>query len=285
MTGMRTRKTLKRNNDNNSDNKNGYGGKTLFVVGVGPGDPELITIKAVNAIIKSDFIFYPDVCGGRNKTAYDIIKTAIKFAGLSDIPENKLIPLKVEMKRSTGKNKDLYRGNALKIYEKLSENGCSYASYVTLGDPVFYSTYSGLYASLQKIIEAKDADNESININIINGVSSFLYSFGLIGEPYISKNASVLISVPVKKDLEEIKDEIKFVAKKSESYGPQLIVFMKAGGYVKDILKAFEELFPKETENENIKLYLIEKSVLVKDFMKKMDLNFDYFSILIGAFL
>jgi cobalt-factor II C20-methyltransferase (EC 2.1.1.151) len=50
--------------------------KELFIVGVGPGDPELITVKAVNTLIKSDFIFYPDVCGGKNRIAYDIIKNS-----------------------------------------------------------------------------------------------------------------------------------------------------------------------------------------------------------------
>ena len=262
----------------------GSGGvqKTLFVVGVGPGDPELITVKAINAIIKSDYIFYPDVCGGKNKTAYDIIKSAVKFAGLQDIGENRLIPLQVEMKRSTGKNKDLYRENALKIYEKLKNESVSCVSYVTLGDPAFYSTYFGIHAALKEI------EDENFTINIINGVSSFLYSFGLLEEPYIAKNASVLISVPLKKSIVELKEEIKFIADKSRLSRPQSIVFMKAGSCVKNIMEAFKDTLGGiyvENENDKIKLYLIEKSEVVKDFTRKTDLNFDYFSILIGVFL
>jgi precorrin-2/cobalt-factor-2 C20-methyltransferase len=256
--------------------------KTLFVVGVGPGDPELITVKAINAVLKSDYIFYPDVCGGKNKTAYDIIKSAVKFAGLQDIEENRLIPLRVEMKRSTGKNKDLYMENALKIYEKLKNESVSCVSYVTLGDPAFYSTYFGIHAALKEI------GDENIAINIINGVSSFLYSFGLLEEPYIAKNASVLISVPLKKSLSELKSEIKFIADKSRLSSPQIIVFMKAGSCVKNILEAFEDASGggcAENKNGKIKLYLIEKSAVVKDFTKKTDLDFDYFSILIGVFL
>jgi precorrin-2/cobalt-factor-2 C20-methyltransferase len=267
-----------------SGNKNRQ--KTLFVVGVGPGDPELITVKAINAVIKSDYIFYPDVCGGRNKTAYDIVKSAVKFAGLQDIEEKRLIPLRVEMKRSTGKNKDLYMENALKIYEKLKNESVSCVSYVTLGDPAFYSTYFGIHAALKEI-ENKNK-NENITVNIINGVSSFLYSFGLLEEPYIAKNASVLISVPLKKSLGELKAEIKFIADKSRLSSPQIIVFMKAGSCVKNIIEAFEDASGggyAENNNGKVKLYLIEKSAVVKDFTKKADLDFDYFSILIGVFL
>jgi precorrin-2/cobalt-factor-2 C20-methyltransferase len=251
--------------------------KKLFIVGAGPGDPELVTVKAVNTLIKSDFIFYPHVCGGKNKIAYDIIKNALKFAGVPDFAEERLIPLEVEMKRSSGRNKNLYKDNAVKIIEKLKEGDCSY---VTLGDPMFYSTYWGLHNAIQEVL---NSEGNGININIVNGVSSFNYSLGLIGEPYIIKNSSVLISVPVKKDLTEIENEIKFIAGKISK--PQVIVFMKAGSYVKDILKAFKGLCGKELEAGSLKLYLVEKSMLINDFMKKKDLKFDYFSILIGVFV
>jgi|GEM_PF-1263878 len=254
----------------------------LFIIGVGPGDPELITVKAVNALIKSDFIFYPDVCGGKNRIAYDVIKNALKFAGISDIPKNRLIPLEIEMKLSKGRNKDLYRENAVKIIEKLRDGTCSY---VTLGDPMFYSTYWGLYNAMHEVFKSKENgfNINDVNIKLVNGVSSFNYSLGLIGEPYVIKNSSVLISVPVKKDSAEIEKEIKFIADKIPK--PQVIVFMKAGGYVQEILKAFNRLCGRQIEDGNLKLYLIEKSELIKDFAEKKERIYDYFSIFIGVFL
>ncbi len=251
--------------------------KNLYIVGMGPGDPGLITINAINALIRSDFIFYPEVYGGKHKIAYGIIKNAVKFAGISNLDEEKLIPLEIEMKRSTGRNDGLYKNNASKILDKLSSGAD--CSYVTLGDPMFYSTYWGLYASIRESLKS----DKSIKITVINGVSSFHYSLGLIGEPYAVKNSSVLISVPVKKDFDEIKKDIKFIADKSSR--PQVIVFMKAGDYVKTILKAFKELCGNEPYEQRPKLYLIEKSVLIGDFTERKDLNFDYFSIFIGVFL
>ncbi len=276
------------------------GGKlNLNVIGMGPGDPELITVKAVNALINSDFIFYPDVSGGKNKAAYDIAKAAVRIATGHELEEERFLPLKVEMKRSSGRNKDLYAENAAKIAEKLKEGDCSY---VTIGDPMFYSTYWGLHDAIENIIDKKNkhfaaaeenkglkTGNEIENgrrgfkINIINGVSSFHYSFGLIGEPYIVKNSPVLITVPVKKDLREIEDEIRFIAGKSQK--PRSIVFMKAGGYVKDILSAFEGVCGKVCPRNNPKLYLIEKSKLIDKFWEKKEKDFDYFSVLVGVFL
>ena len=264
------------------------------MVGVGPGDPELITIKAVKALKGSDFIFYPDVTFGKNKAAYNIVKSGIEFIELfggRDIAAERLIPLEVEMKLPSGRNDELYRENALKIIDKLREGVCSY---ITIGDPMFYSTYWGLYNAIKDEAVKNSAE---LNINIIGGISSFNYSFNLIGEPYIIKNSSVFITVPIKKDLKEMEDEINFMAKKSAK--PQVIVFMKAGAYLKNIMEIFKDSYIDSFKEGKLKLYLIERSRLLDGFCDN-DLNlkikinkdgseagfdFDYFSILIGVFL
>ncbi len=253
----------------------------LNIIGVGPGDPELITVKAVNAAINSKFIFYPDVCGGKSRVAYDIIKNAVRLSGAKELPEEMFLPLEVEMKRSNGRNGDLYYKNAIKIIEKLKEGTCSY---ITIGDPMFYSTYYGLHNAIEDI----RSDNflksgYELDINIINGVSSLHYALGLIGKPYIIKNGAVFITVPIKKNSAEIEREIRFIADKYPR--PQVIVFMKAGAYVKDILSAFKRMYAAALTEDRVKLYLIEKSKLVNDFAERDCLDFDYFSILIGVFV
>ncbi len=254
----------------------------LNIIGVGPGDPELITVKAVNAAINSKFIFYPDVCGGKSRVAYDIIKNAVKLSGAKELPEEMFIPLEVEMKRSNGRNDDLYYKNAIKIIEKLKEGTCSY---ITIGDPMFYSTYCGLHNAIDIVTRSDNflKSGYELDINIINGVSSLHYALGLIGKPYIIKNGAVFITVPIKKDLVEIESEIRFIAGKYP--GPQVIVFMKAGAYVKDILSAFKRVCAAALTENRVKLYLIEKSRLINDFAERDCLDFDYFSILIGVFV
>ena len=211
-------------------------------------------------------------------TAYTIINEAIKLAGGWEIKEERLIPLEVEMKlkRSNGRNEELYNENALKILKKLKEGVCSY---VTLGDPMFYSTYWGIYNAIKR---AMHGDDGQLKISIISGVSSLNYSLGLIIEPFIIKNSSVLITVPVSKSLTEIIKEIYFIAKKEPK--PQVIVFMKAGAYLKNILSVFKDFYWDDFRNGMLNLYLIEKSVLIDNFWDRNELNFDYFSTLIAVF-
>ena len=222
----------------------------LNIVGVGPGDPDLITVKAIKALKASDYIFYPKVLYSNNNFALEILKD-----NLIDIDDFKLMPLEIEMKKNFNLNKKLYDENALKIFQKLKENYV--CSYITIGDPIFYSTYAELYKSLKHL-----ADNESINlnINIISGISSLSYFLSLIKEPYIIKKSSVLITVPIGKTYSELESEINFI--KSAGKKPSIIIYMKAGNCIKDILNIYKKILYNDFKNDKLKLYILEKSQL-----------------------
>ncbi len=110
----------------------------LSVVGLGPGDPELITLKGYKIIMSADFIIYPE---SSLKIAYNIIKRLN--------PPGKLVPMRLEM---NGENID----NNIKIIKELAKKNTVYA---VEGDPMLYSTFKELY----KI---------DINYKIIPGISS-----------------------------------------------------------------------------------------------------------------
>ena len=46
----------------------------LYGIGVGPGDPELLTLKAYKILQKADVIFCPEKKKGAGSFAFDIIK-------------------------------------------------------------------------------------------------------------------------------------------------------------------------------------------------------------------
>ena len=50
----------------------------LYGIGVGPGDPELLTLKAYKILQKADVIFCPEKKKGAGSFAFDIIKEHIK---------------------------------------------------------------------------------------------------------------------------------------------------------------------------------------------------------------
>ncbi len=125
----------------------------FYAVGIGPGDPELLTIKAVKTIEKSDVIALP-VSGGAKNIAYTIACEYIQDKEL----------LYVDMPMIKDKTLlDEYHDNCANQIATYLDNGKSVA-FLTLGDPAIYSTVMYIHKRL------KDREYAT---NIIPGITSF----------------------------------------------------------------------------------------------------------------
>ncbi len=128
----------------------------LYGIGVGPGDPELMTIKAVRTIEESDIVVVP----GNEKeksVAYQIALPVCPFMN-----EKVVVSLPMPMTKDKKVLQENYQKAADTIAAYLDEG--KQVSFLTLGDPTIYATY--LY--VHQIIEEKGYDTE-----IISGISSF----------------------------------------------------------------------------------------------------------------
>lgn len=102
----------------------------LYGVGVGPGDKELVTLKAVRIIKEADIIAVPLMKSGE-RTAFKIIEEYTRGKEIIDY----LMPMSKdfeELKRN-------YTSIANSIEEKLKLG--KNIAFITLGDPTVYSTY------------------------------------------------------------------------------------------------------------------------------------------------
>ena len=125
----------------------------LYGVGVGPGDPELITRKAERVIRQSAVLAVPDA--GRGE------KTALNIVG--ELAEGKqLLSCAAPMVRDHEALNAAYERNADLVCAALDQG--KDVAFITLGDPTVYSTY--LY--LHKKVVARGYDAQ-----IIPGVPSF----------------------------------------------------------------------------------------------------------------
>ncbi|MDQ3984586.1 MAG: SAM-dependent methyltransferase, partial [Thermoproteota archaeon] len=80
----------------------------LFCVGCGPGDPELLTIKAVNTIKNAEIIFAPTAREGKPSIALSVVERYVdKFA--------KKVDLVFPMVKDRESLKDYWKRNADKI--------------------------------------------------------------------------------------------------------------------------------------------------------------------------
>jgi len=105
---------------------------SLIGIGVGPGDPELLTIKAVKAIEKADLIIAPCSRAEEDSIALDIVKEYIKEA--TEV-RKRVFPM-VTCKETL---KQHWEENAREIMGELENN--KQVVFLTLGDPMLYSTY------------------------------------------------------------------------------------------------------------------------------------------------
>ena len=169
----------------------------LYGVGVGPGDPELITRKAERVICQSAVLAVPDA--GRGE------KTALNIVG--ELAEGKqLLSCAAPMVRDHEALDAAYERNADLVCAALDEG--KDVAFITLGDPTVYSTY--LY--LHKKVVARGYDAE-----IIPGVPSFCAVAARLGTALCEKSERLLIVPASHKDVTDCLDL------------DANLVFMKAG--------------------------------------------------------
>ena len=137
---------------------------TAYGVGVGPGDPELMTLKAAQLIRENDIIAFAgrDV---KESAAYRIAASAVP-----EIKDKVLVPVHMPMVRDRKRMEEEHRKAALVLKQFLDQG--KNVVYLTLGDPTIYCTFS----YLQHILEA-----EGYPVVLVSGVTSFCAAAARLG--------------------------------------------------------------------------------------------------------
>ncbi len=119
---------------------------TLYIVGTGPGDPDLITVKAVKTAATCPVIVSPRGSENGRSTALSILGRAVDLAG------KEIVQLHFPMKKiHSGREPDpevlvAWRHAAQTVLDFL--DGGTSVCFPTLGDPAIYSTGYYLYETL-----------------------------------------------------------------------------------------------------------------------------------------
>lgn len=128
------------------------GGK-LYGVGVGPGDPELLTLKAVRVLREADVVMVPD--------SVKADKTALHIA--SAYLQNKTVEtVTTPMVRDKAVVDAAYTAAAGRICALLDQG--KQVAFLTLGDPTVYSTYMYIH---EKVLA------RGYDVEVVPGVPSF----------------------------------------------------------------------------------------------------------------
>lgn len=184
----------------------------LYGVGIGPGDPELLTLKALRVIRESKVIALPGK-EPRETVAYKIVEGAYP-----EIAEKELLAVDMPMTKDPAKLEASHEAGAAAIMAYL-DKGMDVA-FPTLGDPTVYSTYIYIH---RRVV------NRGYGAEIIPGVPSFCAVAARLNQPLCEK-AQRLMIVPASHG--EVEDCLSVDAN---------LVFMKAGrelGALRDTLAA-----------------------------------------------
>jgi len=127
----------------------------LYALGIGPGDPELMTLKAARILREVTVICVPRGREDGQSVALNIIKGAVDLSG------KEMLEVHFPMKK--GSQRDALRPAAEAVLTVL-DSGRDVA-FPTLGDPVLYSTFFHLYDAILSI-------SPEVEVEIVPGVSS-----------------------------------------------------------------------------------------------------------------
>lgn len=136
----------------------------LYGVGVGPGDPELLTLKAARVIKAADVIAVP------GKEPEQSVAWKIAVQAVPELADKECLAIDLPMTKDESRLKESHDLAARRIAAVL-EAGKD-AAFLTLGDPCVYSTY--LYVD-QKIREM------GYPAQIVSGVTSFCAAAAALG--------------------------------------------------------------------------------------------------------
>ena len=149
----------------------------FYGVGVGPGDPELLTLKAVKVIKAADVIIAPKTEKKEDSIALSIARPYLK--------ENvEILRLVFPMVNNKETLADAWLNNKNSILAEL--NAGKKVVFLTLGDPMFYSTYMYIYRLL------KDSGH---GIETVPGVPAFCAIGSQLGLP-LAEGTEVLSIIP-----------------------------------------------------------------------------------------
>lgn len=169
----------------------------LIGVGVGPGDPELLTLKAVRVLREADVVAVPDKGAGE--------QTALAIAA-EYIEGKTILPCATPMVRDRAALAEAHGAIADKLCALLDEG--KQVAFITLGDPAVYSTY--LYVHRLVLERGYEAE-------LVPGVPSFCAAAAKLNMGLCEGSERLLIVPASHRDISDCLDT------------DANLVFMKAG--------------------------------------------------------
>ena len=184
----------------------------FYAVGIGPGAPDLLTVRAVRIIESADIILAPQAKGTNRSLALKTIEPYLN--------KQEVMTVSYPMQRNGTGTQQRWDAVALDIRERL-QLGRSVAM-VTIGDPLIFATTSYLLYGLADVV---DHDK----IHLVPGISAFQIAASRFHDPLtLQEDRLTLMSAT---DLEAVENALEHC---------ETLVLYKAAGVIDRLLDLLE---------------------------------------------
>ncbi|MEE9487590.1 MAG: precorrin-2 C(20)-methyltransferase [Candidatus Brocadiales bacterium] len=192
----------------------------FYGIGLGPGDPELLTLKALRILDETDVVFVPKAGIKEESMALDIVRPLINGKTIIE----KVFP----MIKDQDKLKEFWLDAATAIKEELDKG--KNVAFLTIGDSLTFSTYVYLLRCLKDMVPEE-------KIHTIPGITSFNAAASLFNIPLAQQNERIAI-IPVPDDVEGLRPTL-------EDF--DTVVLMKVAKRLDKVVALLEEMGLAET--------------------------------------
>jgi len=188
----------------------------LIGVGVGPGDPELVTVKGVNALRAAEVVVVPVMDTGERGRAEATV--------LHYVPEDKVVRVVFALNERTdrGRREAAWDAAGARVAELLRKHAA--VAFATIGDPNVYSTFTYLAQTIEELVPGTVVET-------VPGITA-MQDLAARSGAVLTEGTEPLTLVPVTAGAAVLKDALN---------GPGTVVAYKFGRQAREVAQALRE--------------------------------------------